>query len=856
MTDAALTGASTYAQVRVREPMGDRIFGETPTIGGEGASIVVPGAHPGAAVQIDRRKGVWIAHPVNDPRVRFDGRPLTGPRDLRRHDVLAVGDAQIVVTDESRTLLRLEVRHLVGNATISPAGTVSALAHGDGDGDEELLIQAPRVVSAAELAAAAAAEDAARERARAGAGARTGARAWAGVVAWAGVAARAAAAKANRAARTRRFWLLTAAVAIVGFVVIVLISQLNSVALDIEPTDARVRVPGTLLSIHTHGRLLLLPGEHVIRAEHDGYVPAQVSVAVSNDSPATARLRLTKLPGTLRVDTTNVAATIDIDGVESGRVPGVVTVSAGNHTVTLRAPHYVDYIASVVIEGAGVRQDLKAVLQPSWGTLQISAIPAGAHVAVDGVDSGTTPTVVDAPSGVRRIRISARNLKTWESSVVLNAGEALNIGPITLGEPDAHLTLVSEPSHAEVTIGGVHRGQTPIEVDLPAGIQHELVVNLPGYATWTRPVFADTGKRISLDAKLEAVGARVTIQGEPDGAQLFIDGIDRGRTPQSLELSAIEHRIEVRKEGWAAYTGTVTPAKGLDRTLQYRLVSEDRSLALAQTASIVYTQTGYQLRLLPAGTFSMGSERREQGRRPNEGFRRVTLKRPVYFGVTEVTNEQFRRFHPDHTSGVIDRHSIDLDDQPVTQVTWNEAAEYSNWLSERDNLPAAYEKRNDTYALKRPVTIGYRLPTEAEWEYAARYAAPGQFRRFAWGDSLPVTYDVGNLAGAETGNSLPAALPGHRDEYPLVAPVGKFKPTPLGLHDLSGNVSEWIDDYYLSFADSAPVTDPLGPEEGTRHVIRGANWKSATATELRLAWRDGADDASTTIGFRVVRYAE
>jgi formylglycine-generating enzyme required for sulfatase activity len=833
MTDAALTSASTYAQVRVREPIGDRILGETPTIGGEGANIVVPGTRPGAAVQIDRRKGVWIAHPINDSKVRFNGRLLAVPRDLRRHDVLAVGDAQIVVTDVSRTLLRLEVCHLAGNATISPAGAVSALAHGDGD--EELLIQAPRVASAAELNAAAAQEEAARARAQDAAAAR---------------------ARPPRAPRTRKFWLLTAAAAIAALAVIGIISQLNSVALDIEPTDARVRVPGTFLSIHTGGHLLLLPGKHLIRAEHDGYTPAQVSISVTNNAAASARLRLAKLPGTLRIDTADVAATVNIDGVESGRVPGVITMSAGSHTITLSAPRYVDYIASVVIEGAGVRQDLKAILQPSWGTLQISAIPPGAHVAVDGVDSGMTPVVVDVPSGVRRVRISAPNLKTWESSVVLKAGEALNIGPITLGEPDAHLTLLSAPSGAEVTIGGVHRGQTPIEVDLPAGIQHELVVSSPGYASWTHPLFADSGKRIRLDAKLEAVGARVTVQGEPDGAQLFVDGADRGRTPQSLELSAVEHHIEVRKEGWVTYTGTVTPAKGLDRTLQYRLMSEDRSRALAQTASTVYTQTGYLLRLIPAGTFTMGSERREQGRRPNEGLRRVTLKRPLYFGVTEVTNEQFRRFHPGHTSGVVDRHSIDLDDQPVSQVSWNEAAEFSNWLSERDNLPAAYEKKNDTYVLKRPVTIGYRLPTEAEWEYAARYAAPGQFRRFAWGDTLPVTNDVGNLAGAETGNSLPATLPGYRDEYPLVAPVGKFKPTPLGLHDMSGNVSEWIDDYYLSFVNSAPVTDPLGPQDGTRHVIRGANWKSATATDLRLAWRDGADGASTTIGFRVVRYAE
>lgn len=817
MTDGALARANSYAQVRVREPIGDRTLGETPTIGGEGSDIVVPGVGPGIAVQIERRKGVWIFSPASDVRVRFNGRLLTAPRDLRRHDVLAIGDAQIIVTDISRTLLRLDVCHLVGNATVSPAAAVSLIEHGDGD--EDLLIEAPRVATAAE-------SQEANERARS--------------------------VKAPRPPRPRAFWIRVAAVAVVALLVIGLISQLNSVALDIEPKDARVRVPGTLVSVRASGDLWLLPGSHVIRAEHDGYLPAQVNIAVTRGAPTTARLRLAKLPGKLRIDTSDVAAVVSIDGIETGRAPGTLSVPASTHTVMLRAPRYVDFIASVDIQGAGASQDLKAVLQPSWGTIQITAIPTGARIAVDGVDSGGAPKVVDAPSGVRQIRISAPGLKTWESSVVLKAGEALNVGPIALGQPDAELTLTSVPSGAEVTVGGEHRGRTPLQVDLASGVEHELVVNSPGFATWTQKVFAEAGKKLAVVAKLEAVGARVTVEGEPNGAQLFIDGVDRGRTPQSLELSAIEHRIEVRKQGWTPFTGSVTPSKGLDRTIQYRLVSED-SLVLAST---MYTQTGYMLKLVPPGAFSMGSERREQGHRPNEGFRRVTLKRPVYFGATEVTNEQFRRFKPDHTSGVIDRHSIDLDDQPVTQVSWNEAAEYCNWLSGRDNLPVAYEKRNDEYVLKRPVTIGYRLPTEAEWEYAARYSAPGEFRKYAWGDTLPVSGDFGNIAGTETGNSLPASLPGYRDNYPILAPVGKFKPSPLGLQDMSGNVSEWIGDYYFSYVDSAPVTDPLGAEDGTRHVIRGANWKTAAATDLRLATRDGADGASNTIGFRVVRYAE
>jgi formylglycine-generating enzyme required for sulfatase activity len=119
-----------------------------------------------------------------------------------------------------------------------------------------------------------------------------------------------------------------------------------------------------------------------------------------------------------------------------------------------------------------------------------------------------------------------------------------------------------------------------------------------------------------------------------------------------------------------------------------------------------------------------------------------------------------------------------------------------------------------------------------------------------------VPEQIGNIAGEEAAASLPASLPGYRDEYPVLAPVGKFKPTPLGLHDMSGNASEWITDYYLSFVDPEPATDPLGPDDGTRHVIRGANWKSAVATELRLAWRDGEERSGPTIGFRIARYAE
>jgi len=134
-------------------------------------------------------------------------------------------------------------------------------------------------------------------------------------------------------------------------------------------------------------------------------------------------------------------------------------------------------------------------LQSAWGTLTVTAVPQGAHVSVDGVDGGPAPATIAAASGVRRIRIAAQGWKTWESSVVLRGGQALAVGPVTLGQPDAHLSVRSAPAGADVTIAGTHRGRAPLAVELPAGIAYPVLVSLPGYAVWTQEVFAAVGSQ-------------------------------------------------------------------------------------------------------------------------------------------------------------------------------------------------------------------------------------------------------------------------------------------------------------------------------------------------------------------------
>jgi formylglycine-generating enzyme required for sulfatase activity len=259
--------------------------------------------------------------------------------------------------------------------------------------------------------------------------------------------------------------------------------------------------------------------------------------------------------------------------------------------------------------------------------------------------------------------------------------------------------------------------------------------------------------------------------------------------------------------------------------------------------------------MVPGGTFQSGTDRREQGRRPNEGSRKVTLARPYYMGEREVSNGQFRRFRPTHNSGAIGNVSLDLDRQPVSRVTWDDAAEFCNWLSAQEGLPAAYSGGGETgYALIVPVNNGYRLPTEAEWEFVARVASTGKPLKYPWGRDLPVVSGSANFAGSEAFPLLGSSLEGHTDEFPAVAAPALFPPNALGFYDMAGNVSEWTNDRYISFIASAPVTDPLGPDESKGHTYRGSNWRSMSSSELRFPWREGSNEASDVIGFRVARY--
>jgi formylglycine-generating enzyme required for sulfatase activity len=836
------------AVLKLREPFGERTVPAPASIGAAApASIRVPGLQDGetAVLRIDRRGTAWLAAPERAAgSAQLNGERLAGERELRAGDVLAVGDARVFVAIDADGTLRLDVRHLTGNATLAPLRRADSHFESQDSADAEIVAA---LVDFAGFGAAAS-RDAA--------------------------AATDLPVHRVRASRTA-LWLGAAAIALLLLFVFGVLARLQRIPVDVLPEDTVVRAQSPL-SWYSRGTLFLTPGEHRVVAEREGYVTQSVPVRVASGQGAapTLKLRLALKPGILAIDTGGLAARVTVDGAEVGRAPGDVAIPAGNRTITLRADRHLDVVQTLQIEGAGRRQELKVAFQTSWGKLAISASTPGARLVVeavaaaDGAVDGAAaaapapaplPATVDLPAGLHKVRVEAEGARPWESTVLVKAGETTSVGPLVLGAPDAILAIRSTPAGAEVSIAGAYRGRTPLDAALPPGLEYDVAVALAGYAPWQRRLAAEAGARVAVAAQLQPILVDLSVRGEPADAELFVDGASRGRTPADLKLIATRHRIEVRRPGAQTFATEVDLTPGLGRTVEYLLVPEGRAVGWKPATERWRGQLGLDMRLVTPGSFAMGSERREQGRRPNETLRQVTLSRPFYIGVREVTNGEFRRFRANHNSGFADKRTIDLDGQAVSGVSWADAVQFANWASEQEGLVPAYEQKGGTWALKTPVSSGYRLPTEAEWEYAARHAsaAPGSAtRRYAWGDALPVPVGSGNLAGTEVTGIVARTLDGWTDDYVSVAPPGKFPASPLGLFDLMGNVSEWTNDAYASFADPAPATDPLGPAPAARHVVKGSSWRTSVFAELRLAWREGAETPSQDIGFRLARYPD
>jgi formylglycine-generating enzyme required for sulfatase activity len=321
---------------------------------------------------------------------------------------------------------------------------------------------------------------------------------------------------------------------------------------------------------------------------------------------------------------------------------------------------------------------------------------------------------------------------------------------------------------------------------------------------------------------------------EPKQRELLFPPEIKGKHPNLATAPFPAKPAERHQKAWAKFLNV--PVKA-DNTLHMSLV------------------------LIPPGEFSMGSTDKQikaatESTKRNKAAHfqseapqhRVTLSRPFYMSATEVNIGQYRQFvdatgyrtamerraNPPGTWKLPD-YTVN-DDSPVTLVTWNDAVEFCNWLSDHEGLPRAYAPdKQDIW--KTAPTIGYRLPSEAQWEFGCRAGSAANYSFGDDGGDLPKYGWVGSNSGRHA----------HA--------VGGLAANPFGLYDMYGNVNEWCNDWYdENYYASSGKVNPEGPKSGTDRVLRGSGWNAVPAFARSAARGSISPEQANGIrGFRVIR---
>ena len=442
--------------------------------------------------------------------------------------------------------------------------------------------------------------------------------------------------------------------------------------------------------------------------------------------------------------------------------------------------------------------------------------PPGAAVYLDDQYLCDTPCRRDLAEGRHAMVLKLPRHEPVDEPLEVKAGVAVRRDLVPVF---GWITVRSEPSGLQVVIDGQPAGVTPVG-------RHEA---LPGRHTVlvTDPRRYDAGEEVLVSRAQERVVSvalapregglqvrAVDAQGDVAAVPVLVDEVEVGRTPWAGKVLVGGHKVSTAGG----------PSQRVE--VREREMAEVVFEAGAAGAMAPRSATGIELVRIPAGEFVMGSPNAELNRDSDEGRHRVRITRPFLLARTEVTQAQWRTVMGENPS----KFGACGDNCPVENVSWSDAVLFLNRLSDREGLRPCYRIWGGDPSWDR-TCVGYRLPTEAEWEYAARAGTTTAYHAGDGEDAL-------GRAGWYIEN------PGGTTH-----PVGGKEANAWGLFDVHGNVWEWVWDRYGSYEGDA--TDPIGPRSGAYRVARGGSWGN-TARNCRAAarGRSGPGFRNINLGFR------
>ena len=642
--------------------------------------------------------------------------------------------------------------------------------------------------------------------------------------------------------------------------------EVSAVTEDFINVGSTVEQPASIsidavLKLPIGNRLLILPGQYTASIRADGFHDVEQVITISSERHQQIALELVRLPGNLDVrlqDSLESQATVTIDDKDFGSLPGVIgNVPAGERKITIDAPLYRPLTQTLLVQGKGETQELNLVLEAAWAEYQFNSVPEKSAVFIDEVEVGETPLTLKLEEGTHNLRFDLTGFKTYQRDISVVAQENTIVPDVELIPADGVLTINTQPANAAVILDGEYRGNSPLTLNLVPNKAQSLQVYKAGFRLLQQNVTLDPDQREekSLSLKADLVAVKVSIS--PEDAFVYVDGVKRGQGSQTLNLNTLPHTVSIRKPGYVTQNDDIIPTRDQKQIINVKLLTEEQHY-WAQVPNTYENEIGHSMKLFRApGGVKLGSSRREAGRRANEVQYTAQLTKPFYVSLHETTNKQFRNFQSNHNAGNFKKKSLNLNQAPAVNVSWQQAALYCNWLSEKEGFDPFYQTKKGYVSGQNKDANGYRLLTEVEWAWLARNK-DGDVLTYPWGNnpSPSLLKPVGNFADKQAAQLITFILPNYDDDYVGTAPVGRYPANHRGLFDLGGNASEWVNDWYDAKGNSGgDLTDPLGPDVGEFHVVRGASWAKGHLPQLRLAYRDFGAKGKYDIGFRIARYA-
>ena len=591
-----------------------------------------------------------------------------------------------------------------------------------------------------------------------------------------------------------------------------------TINLRTNPTNAEIYINKEKLS--SNGILTnykASSGSYFIEAKLKKYKDFQKNVILKEQENFTETIQLEPQIGDISIETNPIDCDIYLNGVKQNRLtPAVLrNIQVGSYQLELKKEGFTSIKKQIEIKDGETTKIFEKLI--AGITIPIITEPSNASIEIDGIYLGISPISYKFTIGKNyNIKITKENYKQINETIFITEN-VYKLPVYNLEKLEKILPIITEPTNATIEIDGKYIGISPISYKFTIGKNYNIKITKENYKPINETIFITENTNKLPVYNLEKLEKILPIITEPSNARIYIDDNYIGISPISYKFTiGKNYNIKITKENYKPINETIFITENVNKLPVYNL---EKDIVLPKI-EMVFVQ---------GGTFTMGCTD-EQGSDcydKEKPAHQVTLS-DYYIGKYEVTQGLWKKVMGNNPSRFINCG----DDCPVESVSWNDCQEFISKLNQLTG--------------KR-----FRLPTEAEWEYAARggskasyqtkYAGSNALGEVAWyNQNSDVNYSGGyEYKGRKLGTHT----------------VGTKKPNALGIYDMSGNVWEWCNDWFGDYS-SGGVMNPKGASTGSNRVIRGGSWGyyGYYGYFNRVSYRDDENprNSGPNIGIRLV----